>query len=80
MLVRVLLSDGGDAMIDSFHLDELIGSGQVLKLKRSSGWAVVGVDKLRGMAKGAYNGYERRRDILQMGGQSLFWGNARAWR
>lgn len=65
MLVRVLLSDGTDAMLDSFLLDGLIMSKQVLKLQRSTGWATVGVDRFRVMAKGPYAGYERRRDLLQ---------------
>jgi hypothetical protein len=59
MMIRVVYKNDKYDMIRDILLDYLIGQGKIKKFFRSAGWAVIGVDKVRGMG-GPYNGPDRR--------------------
>ena len=61
-MIRVELHDGTFLRVAPKGLDLMLRYGHVKRFLRSSGWAEVGLDRLRGM--GSANGYfgpERRR-------------------
>jgi hypothetical protein len=47
-------------MVKPFLLDELIASKRVKRFRRSDGWAIIGIDAVRGKG-GSYRGPERRK-------------------
>ncbi|MGA1841047.1 MAG: GSU3473 family protein [bacterium] len=59
MLIHVQYTDDKYDMIKPKLLDEFILQGEIKKFKRADGWAVIGVDKIRGDG-GHYEGKERR--------------------
>jgi hypothetical protein len=60
-MIRAELTDGSFIRVAPKGLDLLLRHGRVKRFLRSSGWAVVGVDQIRGSARShAYNGPERR--------------------
>lgn len=59
MMIRVVYKNDKYDMVRDVLLDYLIGKGKIKKFLRSAGWAVIGVDKVRGMG-GTYSGTERR--------------------
>lgn len=60
MMIRVMYSDGSFDMVKPNMLDDLLGQQAVTSFKRSSGWAVVGRDPVRGRSRSAFEGSERR--------------------
>ncbi len=48
-------------LVPAYLLDKLIAAGNVKAFLRSSGWAVIGRDPVRGSSMGLYMGPERRR-------------------
>lgn len=59
MIVRVLYRNEKYDMVKTSFLDLLIKSRKIKKFKRSKGWAVMGLDRVRGDG-GKYKGPERR--------------------
>jgi hypothetical protein len=59
MIVRVLYRNEKYDMVKASFLDLLIKSRKIKKFKRSKGWAVMGLDRVRGDG-GKYKGPERR--------------------
>ncbi|TNF52474.1 MAG: hypothetical protein JSV71_02000 [Nitrospiraceae bacterium] len=59
MIVRVLYRNEKYDMVKASSLDLLINSRKIKKFKRSEGWAVMGLDRVRGDG-GKYKGPERR--------------------
>jgi hypothetical protein len=65
MLVQVQWTNNRYDYVEDFMLDGLIEMGVVSRFWRSTGWATVGVDHLRGENLGeAYQGAERRSEHL----------------
>ena len=60
MMIRVMYSDGRFDLVKPAVLDRLLEQNCLASFKRSSGWAVVGRDPLRGRGGKAYHGPERR--------------------
>lgn len=60
MLIRVMYNNNAYDMVKQTLLDDLIKSDKIKKFLRSEGWAVMGVDRVRGMG-GDYEGPERRK-------------------
>lgn len=60
MMIRVMYSDGRFDVVKQGTLDQLLDNNRVASFKRSSGWAVVGRDPLRGTGEYGYNGPDRR--------------------
>ena len=60
MMIRVMYSDGRFDLVKPATLDQLLAQNNLASFKRSSGWAVVGRDPIRGSADAAYRGPERR--------------------
>lgn len=60
MMIRVMYSDGRFDLVKHTTLDHLLAQNRLASFKRSSGWAVVGRDPVRGSADSAYRGPERR--------------------
>ena len=60
MMIRVMYSDGRFDLVKPVTLDLLLRQDALASFKRSSGWAVVGRDPLRGSGGDAYRGPERR--------------------
>lgn len=60
--IDAILHDGTYHHFTPHVLNVLLGSNQVYKFKRSSGWATVGVDPIRTMREDnhVYHGPERR--------------------
>ncbi len=61
MLIRVVYPNNKYDMVKDYVLNELIASGKIKSFYRSSGWAVVGRDRIRGEG-GLYGGPERRKE------------------
>jgi hypothetical protein len=55
MIIKVIYNDKSYGMVDDTHLDTLISSDHIIAFRRSSGWAVIGLDRVR------CNRAERRR-------------------
>lgn len=47
MLLRVIYPDGKQDMVKDVYLDHLIETKKIKAFKRSSGWAILGVDFVR---------------------------------
>ena len=62
MLVRIRYSDTKYDMIKHTRIDDLIQAREIQSFYRSSGWADVKKDRLRGNGGGLYLGPERRHD------------------
>lgn len=60
MMIRVMYSDGRFDVVKQTTLDQLLERNRVASFKRSSGWAVVGRDPLRGTGVHSYSGPDRR--------------------
>ena len=60
MMIRVMYSDGRFDLVKHTMLDQLLERNRVASFKRSSGWAVVGRDQLRGTGGVSYRGPNRR--------------------
>ncbi len=64
MTIQVELTDGTLCRVVPKGLDLLLNRNIVKRFRRSSGWAVVGVDPIRyPAAKTSYSGPERRNSI-----------------
>jgi len=60
-MIKAELFDGACILVVPKGLDLLIRHGQVKKFLRSTGWAEVGKDPVRGHARSdSYGGFERR--------------------
>ena len=59
MLISVILKDGTHEKVFANGLERLIELDQVMAIKRSDGWARLGVDRMRGDG-GLYRGPDRR--------------------
>ncbi len=61
MMVRLIYYDGTFDMVKSSRLDHMLGTGRVMKFRRSDGWVDVNNGPLRsGGGDGLYSGPERR--------------------
>ena len=60
MMIRVMYSDGRFDMVKPNLLDDLLERQTVTSFKRSTGWAVVGRDPIRGRGGSSYGGQDRR--------------------
>ena len=60
MMIRVMYSDGRFDMVKPNLLDDLLERQTVTSFKRSTGWAVVGRDPIRGAGGSGYGGQDRR--------------------
>ena len=60
MMIRVMYNDGKYDVVKQSMLDLLLASSKVTGFLRSSGWAIVGRDSIRGAGMDFYNGPERR--------------------
>jgi len=61
MMIRVMYKDGSTHLVSSRFLDRLLSSHEIFAFRRSSGWVVVGRDRLRENGEGdGYSGRERR--------------------
>ncbi|MDY0290993.1 MAG: hypothetical protein RBR02_01460 [Desulfuromonadaceae bacterium] len=62
MLIRVQYTGGKYDYVNPETLDEKISTGEIAKFSRSTGWAVVGKDRIRARHtdSGYYFGPERR--------------------
>ena len=62
MLIRVVYKNGKHDYVNQPVLDRLIAENKIEKFLRREGWAVIGIDRIRGMG-GSYFGPERRRSM-----------------
>jgi hypothetical protein len=60
MMIRVMYSDGRFDLVKPSTLHQLLEENCLASFKRSSGWAVVGRDPIRGAGGTAYRGPDRR--------------------
>lgn len=60
MMIRVMYTDGRFDLVKHTALGQLLEQNRLASFKRSSGWAVVGRDPIRGASDPAYGGPERR--------------------
>jgi hypothetical protein len=47
MIIKVIYNDKSCGMVDDTLLDSLILSDQIIAFRRSNGWAVIGLDRVR---------------------------------
>ena len=59
MDLKVIFQDNRESVIDSRLLDQMISVNKIKMFMRSGGWAMVGVDHMRGLG-GLYDGPDRR--------------------
>lgn len=59
MLLRVQYDTGKYDMVKNDLLDRLIASGRIVKFQRSTGWVLIGHDRIRRNGDG-YDGTEKR--------------------
>lgn len=59
MFIPVVLKDGHEELVSKDELQRLISKNQIMFFKRSSGWVVLGRDKMR-ERNVPYPGVERR--------------------
>jgi hypothetical protein len=64
MMVLVMYPDGATELVRPPVLQHLIATRNIVKFRRESGWAVVGVDPLRTPRHEHYQGEDRRGRIL----------------
>lgn len=60
MLIRVVYRNGRHDMVKPHLLDKLLAQQALRSFRRASGWAVIGIDPLRGSRPEKYVGSERR--------------------
>ena len=60
MMIRVMYSDGRYDLVKESMLDLLLATCKLTGFLRSSGWAIVGRDPVRGAGPTDYRGPERR--------------------
>jgi hypothetical protein len=60
MMIQVQYTDGRYDIIKASHLDILLEKFQIIRFRRSSGWAVIGRDSVRKKSHSPYSGPERR--------------------
>lgn len=60
MMIRVMYSDGRFDVVKQSVLDQLLERNRIASFKRSSGWAVIGRDPVRGVGGFSYPGGDRR--------------------
>lgn len=60
MMIRVMYNDGRFDVVKQTMLDQLLQMDRVASFKRTSGWAVIGRDSVRGVGGIAYSGPDRR--------------------
>jgi hypothetical protein len=58
--ISVVYQDGMMGAVESQVLQELIERDEIVKFHRSEGWVYPGVDPIRGVADGSYQGPDRR--------------------
>lgn len=63
MMIRVMYSDGRFDLVKHTMLDQLLERNRVASFKRTSGWAVVGRDPIRGVGGHSYAGPDRRESL-----------------
>ncbi|NLC71579.1 MAG: hypothetical protein GX751_09510 [Desulfuromonadaceae bacterium] len=61
MLIRIQRKNHKFDMVKPHLLDEYIQAGEIRSFNRSSGWAVIGRDPIRGNGRVPYIGPERRK-------------------
>lgn len=59
MNMKVVFMDNREGIIDAALLDEMISVNMIRMFMRSDGWAMVGINPIRG-AGGTYDGMDRR--------------------
>ncbi len=59
MNMRVVFQDNKEGLIDAALLDQMISADRIKMFMRSAGWAMVGINPIRGSG-GMYDGVERR--------------------
>ncbi len=59
MNMKVVFQDNRESIIDSRLLNEMISVNMIKMFMRSGGWAMVGIDPMRGKG-GKYTGPDRR--------------------
>ncbi len=70
--IPVLFNDNHYKVVSGNELDQLLMTGRVKAFRRSTGWAIIGQDPLRGKG-GKYTGPERRKQRgRQCGNSSRF--------
>jgi hypothetical protein len=61
MLIHIVRTDNRYDYVKDFILDRLIESKEIVKFKRSTGWATIGVDPIRQSKRDSvFNGTDRR--------------------
>ena len=60
MMIRVMYNDGRYDLVKESMLDLLLATRKLTGFLRSSGWAIIGRDPVRGAAAESYKGPERR--------------------
>ncbi len=60
MMIRVMYNDGRYDLVKQSMLDMLLATCKITGFLRTSGWAIVGRDQMRGGEILQYNGPERR--------------------
>lgn len=69
MLIPIITVSKHPDSVPPHVLDEMLGRGDIYAFERSSGWAIVGRDPIRTMAR-PFSGQERRRSA---GAQKRFY-------
>lgn len=60
MMIPVMYRDGKMGFADPYKLNKLMNTRQIIKFRRSDGWAIIGVDPIR-TSNAGYQGPERRK-------------------
>lgn len=60
MMIRIMYNNGSFDIVKPGMLNMLLADNRVSSFKRSSGWAVVGRDPIRGIGGMGYVGPDRR--------------------
>jgi hypothetical protein len=60
MMIRVMYNSGRFDIVKPTMLDMLLANERVSSFKRTTGWAVVGRDPVRGLGGMSYRGPDRR--------------------
>ncbi len=60
MVIRIKYRDGRYDMVKASHLNRLIAANLISQFKRSSGWAIIGRDPIRGRGKNDCFGPDKR--------------------
>lgn len=63
MCIPVVLKNGKEELVSKDKLQYLIVTRQVLFFKRSNGWAVIGLDKMRDHQTSATEEDQRKHDV-----------------